>query len=119
MAAAPQRATFAFRGLETGRVYNVDSYLSDVANAQINLDSGNGAGTTSLTYYKIPEKATLIDFSIVTGMTDTTNIALTSDGAQIPGARLRYANFLNTLSQRAPIQVTFARGSNFGAIQVA
>jgi len=119
MVAAPQYATAIFLGLQTGKTYAVDMYLSDVANADVNWDSGNGAGASSLTYWKAPENVVFQDLAINTGMTDTTNIALTSDGAQIPGARLRFAQHVNTIATRPKLQIGFKMGSNVGAIQIA
>lgn len=119
MAATPRYGTFTFQGMETGKTHSVDTYLSDVANAQGNFDSGNGASSTSLTYWKAPEKCVLIDFSLASGMADTTNIVMTADGAQIPAARLRYANFLNTLAFRPKLQIGFNAGTNVSCIQIA
>lgn len=119
MAAAPKYGTMMFRGLASGKSYAVDVYHSDVANALVNWDSGNGAGTGSLTYYKAPEDMVLYDYSVVTGLTDTTNISLTADGSQIPNARLRYTQFVNTIAFRPTLAIGFKRGTNVGAIQVA
>jgi len=118
MAAAARYGTAVFKG-QSGRVYNVDLYVSDVASALVNWDSGNGATSTSLTYWKSPENCVLIDLSLASGLTDTTNVVMVSDGAQIPGARLRYANFLNSLATRPAINLGFRAGSNVSAIQVA
>ena len=117
MAAAPRYGTMSLLGLETNRTYHVDVYISDVLAAQVNFDNGSGATSTSLVYYKAPELMKLYDFSVATGLTDTTNILLTSDRAQIAASRLRYANFVNTLATRPVLSITFKRGSNIGAIQ--
>jgi len=119
MAAAPRYGTATFRESSSGRTYSVDIYISDVANALINWDSGNGAGTGSLTYYKMPVDAVLVDVSLASGLTDTTNMAITKDGGQIAGGRLRYANFLNTLAFRPALQLRFPQGAQVGAIQIA
>lgn len=118
MAATPRYGTAVFKGA-SGRVYNVDVYVSDVAGALVNWDAGNGASSTSLNYWKAPEVVTLGDISLASGLADTTNIVMTSDGAQIPGARLRYANYLNSLAFRPAINLSFRAGSNVSAIQVA
>jgi len=118
MAATPRYGTAVFKG-SSGRVYNVDVYVSDVASALVNWDSGNGATSTSLTYWKAPENCVLIDVSLASGLADTTNVGMVSDGAQVPGARSRYANYLNTLAFRPAINLGFRQGSNVSAIQVA
>ena len=70
MAATPQYGTMVLIGLRTQRVYNVDTYFSDVVDALSNFDGGGGAGATSPTSFTCPEDVLLQDFSIVTGMTD-------------------------------------------------
>ncbi|GAI39619.1 unnamed protein product, partial [marine sediment metagenome] len=74
MVAAPQYGTMVLQGLRTGRIYNVDAYFSDVVDALSNFDGGGGAGATSPTSFTCPENVLLLDFSIVTGMADTTKI---------------------------------------------
>jgi hypothetical protein len=117
MAAAPKSGTFLFKGLQSGRTYALDTYVSDVLAAGLNFDNGSGATSTSLVYWKCPENVMLYDWSIPTGLTDTTNVVLTSDGAQVPNSRLRHANFVNTLATRPALNIQFRQGSNFGAIQ--
>lgn len=118
MVAAPRYGTVTFKGA-SGKTYSVDVYLSDVANAQVNWDSGNGAGTGSQTFWRAPENVVLIDFSVASGLTDTTNIVLTKNGGQLAGQRIRYANYLNSLAFRAPLTLGFSKDSNIGAIQIA
>ena len=118
MAAAPQLATLSFAGLQTKRSYALDVYFSDVVGALANFDSGGGASATSDTFYIAPENVILTDFSIATGMTDTTKIAVVSNGVQT-GNRLRYANFLNTLATRLALNIPFRAGSKIGFIQEA
>lgn len=117
MAAAPRYGTMMFKGLTTGRTYAVDVYVSDVTAGAVTFDNGSGATSTSLVYWKAPENVTFYDFSVATGLTDTTTILLTSDGAQVANTRLRYANFLNSIATRPILNVSFKAGSNIGAIQ--
>jgi hypothetical protein len=117
MAPAARYGTMMFKGLQTGRTYAVDIYISDVLAAPVTWDNGSGATATSLVYWKAPENVMLYDFSIATGLTDTTNIVTTSDGAQVPNSRLRHANFLNSIATRPALQISFRQGSNIGAIQ--
>lgn len=119
MAATPRYGTAMFRGEQTGRAYAVDIYISDVAGASVNWDGGNGAGASSPSYWKAPENVVLYDLSLASGLADTTNIALTADGAVLVGSRLRYANFLNTLAFRPTQSRKFPTGALIGAIQYA
>ena len=76
MSAAPQYGTVFLRGVQTGRTYAVDIYISDVANASVNFDSGSGASSGSDSFYIAPENVVFEDFSIVSGLTDTTKYQL-------------------------------------------
>jgi hypothetical protein len=118
MAAAPKSGTLMARGV-SGTTYAIDVYLSDVANAAANFDSGNGAGTGSLNFWKSPERVVIYDFSIPTGLTDTTNGIFTSDGSQIPKITIRWANFINTLATRPTLQIGVEKGSQLGMVQRA
>lgn len=115
--AAPQYATLTIDFGRFGKVA-VDMYLSDVANAEVNWDSGAGASSSSKTFYKVPANGVIIDFSIKTGMTDTTKINLTHNGASGRNM-IRYANHLNTMAVRPELGVAVAAGEDLGAIQLA
>jgi len=118
MVAAPQYGTFIFQGARSGRVYNVDAYFSDVADALSNFDGGGGAGAASPTSFTAPEPLILLDQSIVTGMTDTTKIQILR-GNQPTGDFLRYTQHLTTSPSRSPIRLGFDQGVEIRAIQKA
>lgn len=118
MAAAPQYGTFIFQGLQSGRIYNVDAYFSDVADALVNFDGGAGAGSASPTSFTAPEALILIDQSIVTGMTDTTKIQVLRNN-QPTGDFLRYTQHLTTSALRSPLRIGFGPGVEVRAIQKA
>jgi hypothetical protein len=117
MAPAARYGTMMFKGVQTGRTYAVDVYISDVLAAPVTWDNGSGATATSLVYWKSPENVILYDFSVATGLTDTTNFYMTSDGSQVANSRLRHANFVNTIATRPALNIGFRQGSNVGAIQ--
>jgi hypothetical protein len=118
MAAAPQYGTFSFQGIATGRVYNVDAYFSDVADALVTFDAGAGASATSPTSFTAPENLLLFDQAIVTGMTDTTKIQILR-GNQPTGDFLRYSQHLTTSALRSPLRIGFRAGVEIRAIQKA
>lgn len=118
MAATPKYGTFNFRGMQTGKSYSLDIYLSDVANALINVDAGAGAGASSPTYFIAPENLELIDYAQVTGTADTTKLRLTVDGKPT-SQLLRYAIHLTTLNNRPKLSIRFAKGSQISALQLA
>jgi hypothetical protein len=112
----PTYGTATFAGA-SGRTYSVDFYIADVVGQAVRFDSGSGAGTGSLAYWKAPESVILKDLSIVANPTVMTALLLTADGAQIPGVRARIANFLNTLAFRPNISIGFKAGSSIGMIE--
>lgn len=118
MVAAPQYGTFTFVGIRSGRVYNVDAYFSDVADALVNYDGGAGAGTTSPTSWTAPEPVLLVDQAIHTGMTDTTKIQ-TLRNNQPTGDFLRYTQHLDTSPARSPVRLGVNQGTEFRCIQKA
>lgn len=113
----PTYGTANFKGLQTGRTYQVDFYIADVVGTAVKFDSGSGAGTGSLPYWKAPENCILYDVSIATGPTVMTALTLTADGSTIPGVRLRIANFLNSLATRPVLSIGYKAGTNVGAIE--
>jgi len=116
MAATPQLATLTIQ--TGGGSITVDVYCSDVANALANFDSGSGAGAGSETFYKSPVSGSITDFSILTGMTDTTVGRVTIDGSNTKST-VRYANHLNTLNSRPQLNIPVRAGENIGIIQLA
>lgn len=117
MAAAAQSGTAVFQGRK-GNLYFVDFYVSDVVGAQVNFDSGAGAGAASETFWTAPEQVRLVDISIVTGLTDTTNARLTVNGRPLQSV-IRWANFLNTLATRPTMANGFDANARVGMIQAA
>lgn len=116
MAAAPQSGTLFARGL-TGNNYSVDIYISDVAGAPVRFDGGAGAGASSPDFYSFPEPVIVTDVSVVTGLTDTTKVRITANGAPTPSI-LRYALHLTTIATRPALSIKLRAGTRLGAIQI-
>jgi len=117
MAATPQYGTFVLLG-QSSRVYNVDAYFSDVADALVNFDGGAGASSTSPQSFTCPENVILIDQSIVSGMVDTTKIMVLRNN-QPSGDFLRYTQHLTTSAFRSQVRIGFLAGTELRAIQKA
>jgi len=115
MAAAPQTGTCTFVG-QSGAYYSVDMYISDVVGGLTNWDSGAGASATSETFWTAPENVTLVDFSIITGLTDTFTLRLTANGRNLQSL-IRHANHLNTLPFRTVLNTGFAAQTRVAMIQ--
>jgi len=117
MAAAPQYGTFTIL-TGGGSSISVDAYFSDVANALANFDAGAGAGSTSETFYKIPADGVIIDFAVVTGLTDTTRGRVTINGSPTKSI-LRWGNHVNTINNRPKPNIPVRAGENLGIVQLA
>lgn len=118
MSATPKYGTLFYLGVQTGRTYAIDTYVSDVVGGAVTFDSGSGASATSDTFWIAPENVVLKDFSIATGLADTTKISINANGVQT-GNRLRYANHLNTLNNRPQLGIPFRAGTKIAASQEA
>lgn len=116
MAPVPQFGTMIFRGLRSGRTYVKDVYVSDVLAALINWDAGAGAGATSPTDVVMEEPVALVDFSVVTGLTDTTKLQLVRNGVAT-GDMIRYSIHLTTLANRPALTIGFGPGRRIQALQ--
>lgn len=115
MAAAPQSGTLFAQGL-TGNNYSVDIYISDVNGAPVRFDAGAGASANSSDFYSFPEPVIVTDLSVVTGLTDTTKIRVTANGAPTPNV-LRYALHLTTIATRPRLSLKLRAGTRLSAIQ--
>jgi len=93
-------------------------YHSDVVDGLANFDGGGGASATSPTSFTLPEDCILLDYAIVTGMTDTTKVQVLR-GNQPTGDFLRYTQHLTTSPARSPIQLGFKAGVELRCIQKA
>jgi len=117
MAATPKTGTLFFKG--SRGTYNVNIYVSDVANALITLSANGTAGTGSPTFWRCPEAVTLVDYAQVTGTADTLSLTIQQDGANRPASILPYATYLTTINTRPAVNMTFPAGALIGAIQNA
>ena len=115
MTAAPQTGTLTFKGV-SGANYAIDMYISDVVGALTNWDSGAGANASSETFWTAPENVFLVDFSIVTGLTDTKTLRPTANSRNLQSL-IRHANHLNTLNSRPILNTGFAAGTRIGMLQ--
>ncbi|KKL87476.1 hypothetical protein LCGC14_1934340 [marine sediment metagenome] len=117
MYVTPKSATFSFLGLQTGVVYPIEAYISDVANANVRFDSGGGASATSAEFWTPPENVQLRDFAQVVGPTVAFKLRLSINGVNAPGL-LRFEMHLSTLSFRPPLSLVVPAGGRFSAVQL-
>lgn len=118
MAATPQYGTMSFRGQQSGELYEIDIYVSDVNGATVRFDGGAGAGSASAEFVTFNEPVRLVDYAQVTGTADTEKIRVTADGTPLK-SMLRYGIHLSTLATRPALNIPFKAKTRIGAIQVS
>lgn len=116
MYVTPAYGTFVFMGIRSKRIYNVDSYIADVADALIHFDGGGGASPTSPTSFTAPEDLLLSDVSFKTGPTVISKLQILR-GNQATGDFLRLTAHLDTSPARSPVRLGFTRGTEVRAIE--
>lgn len=112
----PTYGTFSFTGRQSGRIYNVDAYLADVADSLVHFDGGGGASATSPTSFTAPEDLLLFDVALKTGPTVIFKLQVLR-GNQPTGDFLRLTAHLDTSPARSPIRLGFVRGTEVRAIE--
>lgn len=114
--AAPQYGTLALKG-RSGRYYNVSIYANDVTANPVRFDAGNGVTTTSPTFWKCPEDVKIVDLSVVTGLTDCSQLYFTANGAKLPDSHILHVPHVTTYTARPPLDMYLPAGAELGAIQ--
>lgn len=99
----------------SGRTYSISGYTADTAGVVNTFSADSTAGSGSLNYWRAPENVVLVDFSIPTGTTQTSNV-MTQDGVKRAGAFIGFVPHLNTNSNRPKLNIPFPAGSLIGAI---
>ena len=115
MAAAARNGTLTFRGA-SGKYYTISMYISDVLTAMCTFNTSGAAVAGSTNFWIIPEDCRLIDFSVATGLTDTT-IGVINLGDIPTGSILSWANGLNSLATRVSPQLPLPQGRKLTIVQ--
>lgn len=117
MAATPKNFQMTLQG--AGGQSVKDAYVSDVAGALVRFTDGvNVAGSGSPTEYTFNSDGYIADISIATGLVDTTAASIVLNGTPT-GNIIRWANFVNTLTNRTRPGVSFKRGDRLTIVQLA
>lgn len=116
MVTATTSNVLTFQG-RSGRIYNVNAYISDVVGAKVLLNMNGAAGAASDPYVVLPEDMALIEASFITGPTVAVGMILQQNGANLAASPLLFASFLNTLARLPKLGIGFKAGTQFSAIQ--
>jgi len=114
--AAPQSFSLKFVGASR-RTYSVSGYTADTAAYTNRFSVSGAAGAATSEYIKLPEAATLVDFSMTTGTTQTAMI-MTESGAPKNGTILMFVPHLSTIANRPQLNIPFAQGAMIGATTI-
>jgi len=115
---AAQQFSMTLLGLTSKRTYVIDGYAPDAAATILTFNPTGAAASTSPTSYRVPENVVIRDFSIAASPT-ATNFSLNINGTTIPGGVVRWANVLNTLPFRVPLNIPIQAGDFIGGTQAA
>ena len=115
---AAQVGSMTLLGINSKRTYIVDFYAPDAAATLLTFNPTGAAGAASPSTYRVPEDVLIRDFSIAASPT-ATNVALNINGSVIVGGVIRWANVLNTLPFRVPINIPVRAGDFIGGVQAA
>jgi hypothetical protein len=111
----PENGTLLLKGV-SGKVYSISTYVSDVLAAPATFNLNGIAVAGSITFYIAPENCVIQDFSIATGNTVATALVVQANDVNT-GSIISLANSVNTLSNRPPVGVGFAKGSKITLVQ--
>jgi len=115
---AAQNATLLLYGITSKRTYTVDVYAPDAAGTLLTFNPTGAAASTSPSTYRVPEDVVIKDISIAASPT-ATNVTLNVNGNVIVGGVIRWANQLNTLPYRTPLNIPIKAGDFIGGTQAA
>lgn len=119
MAATPKTGAVMFQGQKTGTVYTVPLYNADVNGTYCRLDNGGGTpgATGGADFVSFGERVKLIDAAFVTGIVDTANLRVMTDYKPTPYV-INWANHVNTLATRPPLNIGFEKGTRVSLMQI-
>lgn len=112
----PMKSLLTFVGMVSSRTYSKEIYVADVAETKIKWDSGAGASATTDAFWIAPEGIMLVDVALVTGPTVIKKLQVTRNDITT-GDMLVYSSFLDSINNRPPLRIGFARGDKIGAIE--
>lgn len=105
---AAENGTITLIG-KSGRTYHLDFQSPDATAGSLTFNPVGNATSTSQLSFQMPEDVWITDISIATGTT-CTGACLAKNGMSIP-AQIRWANHLDSLTQRPVLRIFFEKDS--------
>lgn len=110
---AASAGTMIMRG-KSGRIYSVDVYIPDAVATLLTYNPSGLAAATSPSDYRVPEDVIITDITTATAPTAVGGTLKVNSGV-VNGGTFRWADRLNTLSNRAKFAIPL-RGGDFISI---
>lgn len=115
---AAQNGTLTLIGLQSGKTYDIDTYLPDAASTFWTFSMTGPAASTSSNFLVLPEDCQLFDFQVATAPT-ATNVTIYADNAPVVGGVMRYANQLTSNPNRQRKNIRLGKGTQLQGFQGA
>ena len=107
--------TMVFQG-KSGRIFSVDVYIPDATATLLTFNAAGLAAATSPDSYRVPEDCVLADVTTAAAPTAVGG-ALKVNSGVVNGGTVRWADRLNTLSNRARFAVPIKAGDFVSILQ--
>jgi len=101
---------------KSGRIYSVDLYIPDAVATFLTFNPSGLAASTSPSDYRVPEDCVLTDVTTATAPTAVGGTLKVNSGV-VNGGTYRWADRLNTLSNRAKFAVPIRAGDFISIVQ--
>ena len=113
---AASAGTIVLMGLTSKRVFSVDVYIPDAVATLLTFNPSGLAAATSPASYRVPEDSVIIDVTTATAPTAVGG-ALKINSGVVNGGTFRWADRLNTLSNRAKYAIPIRAGDFISVLQ--
>ena len=119
MGATPKTGVVSFMGLSSGTIFQKPIYNADVNGTLCRIEAGSGTpgSTGGQDYCVFQEAVRLVDAAFVTGIVDTANLRILTDYNPTPYI-INWANYVNTLPVRIPLNIGFRAGTRISLLQI-
>jgi len=112
---AASAGTMILQG-KSGRIYSLDIYIPDAVATQLTYNTAGLASASSPNSYRVPEDSVLVDVTTATAPTAVGG-ALKVNSGVVNGGTFRWADRLNTLSNRARFAIPIKAGDFLSVLQ--
>lgn len=113
---AASAGTMVLRGLASGSTFTVDLYVPDAVATLLAFNPAGLAASTSPSDFRAPEKCVVVDITTAAAPTAVGG-TFKRNSAVVNGGTFRWADRLNTLSNRAPLAIVFDKGDFISVLQ--